>query len=218
MLGPSHFDRPSSAQTPRSMTVTLTRATCQRCISVCLALVAYGTLGGLVNAHPYIHAQVMEEGQVRAAYLYNIAKFVEWPPAAFHGPDDPIQLCAIGDDATIDILQAAVTGKRVNGRPIQARRLAHTGDLGTCHILFVGVRDKNKIAVILRKTASLPTVTVGQSDSFIPLGGMINLASESGVIKLEAAPATAEAAGLRISSRLLLVARIVMADGRWGSR
>jgi hypothetical protein len=158
----------------------------------------------------------VEENQVKAAYLYNFAKFVEWPPAAFPKPDDPVQICAIGDDAAIEALQAAVSGKKAHGRRVLSRRLSSIADLGTCHILFVGFHDRHNIATILRSAESSAVLTVGQSDQFILSGGMINLANKNGAIELEVAPAVAEDAGLKISSRLLVVARVVTADARKG--
>lgn len=84
--------------------------------------------------------------------------------------------------------------------------------------MFVGFRDKNNIAAILRWAGSANVLTVGQSERFIPLGGMINLADKNGAIELEVAPAVAENAGLKISSRLLVVARVITADARKGER
>ena len=189
----------------------------RRGISQALSAI-YLCLVFLSGVDSHAHAQLVEENQVKAAYLYNFAKFVEWPPAAFLNPDDPVQICAIGDDAASDVLQAAVSGKKANGRRVLSRRLTSMSDLGTCHILFVGFRDKNNIAAILRRTESANVLTVGQSDRFIPLGGMINLASRNGNIELEVAPAIAENAGLKISSRLLVVARVMTADAVKGAR
>lgn len=96
----------------RSARSLLRRAISLAFSAVCLCLAAYGTLSSLLGIDSCAHAQVVEENQVKAAYLYNFAKFVEWPAAAFPNPDDPVQICAIGDDAAIDVLQAAVSGKK----------------------------------------------------------------------------------------------------------
>jgi hypothetical protein len=213
----SHLGSSSSARGSNPARSLPERAISLAFSAICLYLAAYGTLSGLLGIDSFVHAQVVEENQVKAAYLYNFAKFVEWPPAAFPNPDDPVQICAIGDDAAIDVLQAAVSGKKANGRRVLSRRLSSIADLGICHILFVGFRDKNNIAAILRRTEA-NVLTVGQSDRFIPLGGMINLADKDGAIELEVAPAVAENAGLKISSRLLVVARVVTADARKGER
>jgi hypothetical protein len=214
----SHLGSSSSARGSRSGNGLPRRGIRQAFSAICLYLAAYGTMASLPDIGSCAHAQVVEENQVKAAYLYNFAKFVEWPAAAFPNPDDPVQICAIGDDAAIDVLQAAVSGKKAHGRPVLSRRLSSIADLGTCHILFVGFRDKHDIATILRRAESAAVLTVGQSDQFIPLGGMINLANKNGAIELEVAPAVAEDAGLKISSRLLVVARVVTADARKGER
>lgn len=218
MSSPSHLGSFSPARGSRSGNGLPRRALSLTFSAVYLGLAAYGTLASLFCVDSCAHAQVVEENQVKAAYLYNFAKFVEWPPAAFPNPDDPVQICAIGDDAAIDVLQAAMSGKKANGRRIVSRRLSSIDDLGTCHILFVGFRDKNNIAIILRRAESATVLTVGQSDRFIPSGGMINLANKNGAIELEVALAVAEDAGLKISSRLLVVARVVTSDARKGER
>lgn len=218
MLPCSHLGSSSSARGSNPARWLPGRAISLAFGAICLYLAAYGTLSGLLGIDSGVHAQVVEENEVKAAYLYNFAKFVEWPPAAFPNPDDPVQICAIGDDAAIDVLQAAVSGKKANGRRVLSRRLSSIADPGICHILFVGFRDKNNIAAILRRTESANVLTVGQSDRFIPLGGMINLADKDGAVELEVAPAVAENAGLKISSRLLVVARVVTADARKGER
>lgn len=214
----SHFGSSSSARGSHSRNGLPRHGISQVLSAICFCLAAYVTMAGLLGIDSHAHAQMVEENQVKAAYLYNFAKFVEWPSTAFPNSDDPVQICAIGDDAAIDVLQAAVAGKKANGRRILSRRLSSVADLGTCHILFVGFHDKNNIASVLRGTESAKVLTVGQSDRFIPLGGMINLAARNGSIELEVAPAIAENAGLKISSRLLVVARVITADPRKGER
>lgn len=156
-------------------------------------------------------AQSVEESQVRAAYLYNFAKFVDWPAGTFRSPDDPAVICVFGDDRTSDVLEQAVSGKRANGRPVESKRLHSTAECKPCHILFIGFSDKARIAEILHELHGLSVLTVGQSDQFIPLGGMINLARKDVTIELEVDPAAAAAAGLKISSRLLVIARLIKA-------
>jgi hypothetical protein len=154
-------------------------------------------------------AQSVEESQVRAAYLYNFAKFVEWPAGTFRGPDDPAVICVFGDERTSDVLEQSVSGKRANGRPVESKRPRSVAGCKSCQILFISSSDKDNIAEILRELHGSSVLTVGHSDQFIPLGGIINLARKDSTIELEIDPEAAEAVGLKISSRLLVIARLI---------
>jgi len=153
--------------------------------------------------------QHADEDQVKAAYLYNFAKFVEWPPASFPGMEDRTIICTIGDERMAEVLQQTVRGKQANGRPVEARLVSSVEELRSCHILLIAFRDKEHISQILRSVQSANVLTVGQSEEFTRLGGMINLARNDNSIQLEINPKAAEAAGLKISSRLLAVSRVV---------
>jgi len=161
-------------------------------------------------------AQTVEESRVKAAYLYNFAKFVEWPSEVFQNPGDPAVICVVGDERTSDVLEPAVSGKKVNGRPVEARRPRSPAEFKSCHVLFIGFSDKESIAELLNRLQRSSVLTVGQSDQFIRLGGMINLALKNTTIELEIDPEASNAAGLKISSRLLVVARLVKAPGSAG--
>jgi len=150
-----------------------------------------------------------DEDQVKAAYLYNFAKFVDWPATSFSGLTDPMVICSIGDERMGEILQELVRGKPSRGRPVETREVSNDGQLNSCHILLIAFADKEHISQILRRVQSHTVLTVGESEEFMRLGGMINLARNDSNIELEINPKAAAAAGLKISSRLLAVARVV---------
>lgn len=170
------------------------------------AVVILGICLGLALQAP---AQTVEASQVKAAYLYNFAKFVEWPAGIFRNPDDPAVICVIGDEHTSDVLELAVSGKKINGRPVEARRPHASTEFKSCHVLFIGFPDRERIAQTLNELRGSSVLTVGQSGQFIALGGMINLALNNTTIELEIDPEASNAVGLKISSRLLVVARTV---------
>jgi hypothetical protein len=161
-------------------------------------------------------AQSVEESRVKAAYLYNFAKFVEWPPEVFRNPEAPAVICVVGDERTSDVLEPAVSGKKANGRPVEARRPHSSAEFKSCHVLFIGFSDKERIAQLLNQLQRSSVLTVGQSEQFIPLGGMINLAFKDTTIELEIDPEASTAVGLKISSRLLVVAQLVKGRRRTG--
>lgn len=157
--------------------------------------------------------QHADEDRVKAAYLYNFVKFVEWPAASFSGTDDPTVICFIGDDRLAEILQQTVHGKQPKGRPVETREVSEEQQFKSCHILLIAYRDKAHISQILHSVRSTCVLTVGQSEEFTRLGGMINLVRNDSIIELEINPKAAEAAGLKISSRLLAVSRVVAGHG-----
>jgi YfiR/HmsC-like len=128
-------------------------------------------------------------------------------------------ICVVGDLRTSEVLEPAVSGKRANGRPVEARRPHSAAEFKSCQVLFIGFSDKESIAQLLNGLQRSSVLTVGQSDQFIPLGGMINLALRNSTIELEIDPDASNAAGLKISSRLLVVARLIKPpDQRGGGR
>lgn len=150
-----------------------------------------------------------DEDQVKAAYLYNFAKFVEWPAASFTHPDDPVVICAMGDEGLAEVLQQIARGKQAQGRPIAVQLVESIDGLKPCHILMIALRDKARIGPALRNAQSARILTVGQSADFIRLGGMINLVRNEDSVELEINPKAAETAGLKISSRLLAVSHVI---------
>jgi hypothetical protein len=203
---------PQSDETTRSGERRLACRGHAFCKVLCLALSSLLYMQGLA------HAQTAEVSEVKAAYLYNFAKFVEWPADASRGADDPAVICVMGDDRTAEVLRQAVSGKKANGRRVEARLPRYTSELRACWILFIGFSDKERISGILRSLHAADVLTVGQTNQFLSLGGMINLVQKNGTIELEIDPEAADAAGLKVSSRLLVVSRIVSSQPPGGAR
>jgi hypothetical protein len=165
----------------------------------------------------WAQAPQADEEHVKATYLYNFAKFVEWPPDTWSASDRPTLICALGDDRLAEVLQQVVLGKQANGRQVEARRISSFQEGKSCQILLIGFHDKEHVVQALRGLEDASVLTVGQMDRFTDLGGMINLVRTDRAMELEINPKTAEAVGLKISSRLLAVARVVAA-GRNGNQ
>jgi hypothetical protein len=117
-----------------------------------------------------------------------------------------------------EVLQQVVRGKQANGRRVEARQVSSEEEFKVCHILLIAQRDRDRISQIVRVVQSSNVLTVGESDDFIKLGGMINLVRHDSSLELEINPKAAEAAGLKISSRLLAVGRVVLTGHGGGSR
>jgi hypothetical protein len=149
-----------------------------------------------------------DEYQVKAAFLYNFAKFVEWPPGTFANSKDPIAICIVGQNPFGSTLEYMVQGKKIGDRAFAVRRLADTQQASKCQILFIGAAESKRIRVLLEavKGASL---TVGETDDFTAAGGIIGMKLEGTRVRLQIALETAESTRLRISSKLLGLAEIV---------
>jgi hypothetical protein len=147
------------------------------------------------------------EYQLKAAFLYNFAKFIEWPRESFPTADAPFVLCVRGDDPHAADMEGVLRGKTVAGRPLHVRLLQRAAEIGACHVLFVSGDDAARVDFALRERRS-GVLTVGESADFLRRGGIIRLMLEDGKVRFEISPAAGEEAALRISSKLLKLAHI----------
>jgi hypothetical protein len=178
-------------------------------ITVGIVVLAMLISGG---APSFARGEQAPEYTVKAAFLYNFAKFVEWPADAFTGPASPIVLFVLGVDPFGDALKS-LKGKTANGRPIIVRYAANLGELERCHLLFVSASSMALLPKILQATKSWSVLTVGDVDGFARDGGTINLVNEEQRIGIEINMEAAQRSRLKISSKLLALAKIV-APGR----
>jgi hypothetical protein len=144
---------------------------------------------------------VSREYRVKAAFLYNFVKFVEWPTRAAAGP---ITICVAGRNPFGTILDETVRGESVRGRPIEARVILEP-DHG-CYVVFIAA---GAAPAYLRAAIGTPTLTVGEAPGFIEQGGLIRFYVDGGTVRFEINREAAERSGIRISARLLQLARIV---------
>jgi hypothetical protein len=167
-------------------------------------------LGLLMDANPGSGAEAsFTEYQVKAAFLYNFTKYVEWPAHAFAGASSPISIGVMGEGILGEELKKAVEAKIVNGRPILVRRIQTPEDSDNVHLLFIGTSEKSRLAEILGRIKTKPVLTVGETDQFLEQGGVINFVKKEGRIRLEINLDAARQAKLQISSKLLSVADTV---------
>jgi hypothetical protein len=153
-----------------------------------------------------------EEGAeypVKLAFLYNFTKFVEWPPDAYREPGAPLVICIVGRDPFSEILEAELRARNVGGHPVQLKTFKANDKLSVCHIVFVPATEKHQADRIVRGLKGSPTLTVGETEGFAVLGGIINLTVEANKVHFEVNRLAAERAGLKISSGLLSIAKIV---------
>jgi hypothetical protein len=140
------------------------------------------------------------EYQVKAAFLFNFLKFVEWPPAA---ADSPWVIGVLGRDPFQGAMEDTVRGKIVSGRRVEVRHYARPEDVKDCNILFIGRADSERMTTPVQPGM----LTVGESPGFLNSGGIINFYLDDNRVHFEIRPEIAHAAGLRLSSQLLRLGR-----------
>lgn len=148
------------------------------------------------------------EYQVKAAFLYNFTKFVEWPDAAFSGSTAPLNICIMGKNpfsTYLDDLQ----DKTVRGRQISIRMNPASEKLDRCHILFISASEKNQLSYIIQRLENASVLTVADMEGFTAAGGMINLVLKDNKVTFDVNLKTARFAGLKVSSQLLKLAHKV---------
>jgi hypothetical protein len=155
-------------------------------------------------------AQSASEYQVKAAFLYNFAKFVEWPPSGFRDATAPLQICILGRDPFGQALRDIVSAKTVNGRKFEIDYLVDMQLARACHILFIASSEKDRVKQILESMRGTVALTVSDTEGFAEQGGMIDFLLDNGRVLFEVNRNAAEQAGLKISSKLLGVAKVVI--------
>jgi YfiR/HmsC-like len=155
-------------------------------------------------------AQSAGEYQVKAAFLYNFAKFVEWPPSGFRSATAPLQICILGQDPFGQELRDLVSTKTVNGRKFEVDYVVDVRLARACHILFIAASEKSRVKQILESVRGTVALTVSDTEGFAEQGGMIDFLLDNDRVLFEVNRAAAEQAGLKISSKLLGVAKAVI--------
>ena len=149
-----------------------------------------------------------QEYALKAVFLYNFCRFIEWPERAFTSPDEPMIIALIGDDPFGPSLEETVKGETVRGRRIRVEHYRRASEITRCHMLFVTASETARSDAIIAAVAGLSVVTVGETNTFVDRGGMIALTAEQNRVRLSINPARLRAANLTASSKLLRVAEI----------
>ena len=152
------------------------------------------------------------EHEVKAAFLYNFAKFVKWPEEDARAPT--FVIAVLGEDPFGSVLDRTVAGKTVLDRKVEVRRLSKLDAPGRIHILFVGASEKDRLPQVLKSLEGTSVLTVGAMDSFAERGGMIAFKVRDDVVQFEINLDQVERAHLKMSSQLLRLARHVITGGK----
>lgn len=148
------------------------------------------------------------EYDLKAAFIFNFTRFVEWPTNAFPSTNSPVIIGILGADPFQGALEKIVQGERAQGRPIEVARFARAADLKPVHILFIPRNAASQTTEALRRVADFPTLTVSEIDRFADRGGMIQLFTQENQIRMRIDAEKAREARVNISSKVLRLAQL----------
>jgi hypothetical protein len=167
-------------------------------LAVCL--LGSSTAAGLeADAHPGEYA-------VKAAFLYNFARFVEWPPEL---PPGPFVVAVLGTDPFGSALDSTFANKSIQGRQLDIRRVTRPEDAGDAQVVFIATTEARQLREILKALGSASVLTVGESEGFALAGGIVGFRMSGNRVRFDINLGQASRARLRISSELLKLARVV---------
>jgi hypothetical protein len=170
-------------------------------------LLLIGTLALLTHAFgAQGMAQAANEYQVKAAFILNFAKFVEWPNEAF-GDGSSLVVGVLGEDPFGNSIDQIVNGNRANGRRLTIRRLKWGDNLRACQILFIGSSERKRLGQIIGSLQGGSVLTIGDTQQFTQTGGIIKFFITDSRVRFEINAAAAGQAHLKISSKLLALSK-----------
>lgn len=164
-------------------------------------------LGGAVGAE--VEAVEISEYGIKAVFLYNFAKFTEWPEGTFNTPEESIDICILGEDPFEEAINA-IAGKSVRNRNIVIRNCKRLEEARGCHILFISESEQSRVKEILRRLEGKPVLTVSDMNAFVEARGMIELIRADNKIRFRVHLGSVRGAGLKISSQMLKLAKRVV--------
>lgn len=146
------------------------------------------------------------EYQIKAAFLFNFAKFVEWPPQAFPEPASPLVIGILGANVFGDNLEHTIQNKTINNHPLQFKTFDRVSEVTNCQVLFISASEESRFNNIIETLHGLNVLTVSESNHFLEAGGMVNFVLENNRVRFQINNQAAQKAGLKISSKLLSLA------------
>ena len=150
-------------------------------------------------------AQDVTEPSLKAAFVYNFAKFTEWPSDALPAAA-PFTACVLGDGPVTEALERTVKGRLLSGRSVSVSRVTLDGPLRSCHLLYVSGVTAAQVSALVLVVKGAPVLTISDVDDFTPLGGIAHVFVENGRMRFELNLDRAKLSRLQLSSKLLTLA------------
>jgi YfiR/HmsC-like len=191
----------------RPLECTLSRSLCSKqrrhFFGLFFLILAFAALG------PDRAQAQSKEYQLKAAFLFNFAQFVKWPAASFGSADAPFNIGILGDDPFGAALEETVQGEAIDNHKLRVVHGRTLDDLKDCELIFISKSEEDHLGEIIGQLDSKPILTVSDIDSFALSGGAIDFYLQDGRVRFEINPDSAQRKGLKISSQLLNLGRIV---------
>jgi hypothetical protein len=187
---------------------------CQRLLLWLASMAAAWALIGIPNMQGQ-HAKPTEY-EVKATYLYNFSRFVEWPAQGLPVQSDAFAICVLGENPFGPALNATVAQETIAGKSVVAKQISTPQDAVNCRVLFISSSEAKRLKEILTSLGTASVLTVSDLPKFTQSGGMVQFVLEGDRVRFEVNSATAERAGLTLSSELLKVATNVRRGVRLG--
>ncbi len=156
------------------------------------------------------------EYEVKATYLYNFSRFVEWPAKVTQAQSGSFVICVLGKDPFGPALNAILADEATTGKTVVAQRIPTPQDALNCRVLFISSSENTRLKQILMTLGEASVLTVSELPEFTQRGGMVQFVSDGNRVRFEVNLASAEHAGLTLSSELLKVAVNVRRTARLG--
>jgi hypothetical protein len=196
---------------PRSASLASARWPAHRLLRILLlglsALLLNAALAATCLAQS--QAEVLEY-RIKAAFLCKFVHYVEWPPQAFARPDSPIVIGVVARDAVADEITRTAAALAADGRPLKVLRLRPGDSMAEVHLVYVASSENSRLAETLAAVKGRPVLIVTESSQAVALGSMINFVVVDDKVRFDISPHAAESSSLRISARLLSVARALI--------
>lgn len=157
-------------------------------------------------------AQTLSEQQIKAGFLLNFTRFVEWPPKAFAAHETQIVLCIVDEPSIFTALAGSVSGMNVDRRAVSVRQMKWNEDLRSCNVLFLSLKNERHTARVLQSLHGSSILTVGEQENFLESGGMIRFLVQENHVKMDLDLDAAAAEQLKVSARLIAVSHLVSGD------
>lgn len=148
--------------------------------------------------------------EVKAAFLLNFPRYVEWPDAEENEPDQPVIVGFFSQNNVSEALDEIIRSRELSGRPITIRIISSESEIADCHMIFVSANELQRLPALLEKLREANVLTVGESSDFLQNGGIINLVIRNSRVRIDVNLEDAKRSKLGISSKLLAVADVVM--------
>ena len=154
-----------------------------------------------------LRGEQLPEYQVKAEFIERFTRFIEWPRGA--SGSGPFIIGVLGTDPFRGFLDTRATGRKIKGRPIEIRRFRDLAAVDSCHVVFISSSERGRLAEVLARTASRPILTVADSNGFASSGVLVNFYTSGDTVRFEMNESAIERSGLRVSAKLLKLARLV---------